>query len=143
MRILLLTLLFITAICPAALAENNNQKFQFLLYFYDRNEEAFSYQLHCLSHEEGLNEKFLSTLRFVADELLAETIKLSPKKSPEYIRDKIIKRRYNIQHELDRVYVNLGCDSDSLDGIRNHYKEFSRYDQAEISRYIDEQTVGR
>ncbi len=137
----LLTLLFITVLCPAAYADNGD-KFNFLLHFNDQNEEAFAYHLHCLGPQENLNETFLKTFRFVADELLTETIKRSPRVKPEYIKNKILKRRSDIQYKLDLVYMKISCSSPALAEAKAHYKEFSRYSTADISHFIDKQTKG-
>ncbi len=133
------TLLLMVAFCPPAYADNDT-KLRFLVHFFDLNESAYAYHRHCLSPNEQLNETFLKTLTFVADELLDETVKNSPQKHPEYIKNKILERRSNIQYKLDNAHVKLGCNSPAIEEAKVHYEEFSRYSTSEISDFIDEQT---
>ncbi len=108
MRALLtLTLLLIVAFCPVVYADSD-KKFRFLLHFFDQNEAAFAYHRHCLSPDKNINDTFLGTLTFVADELLAEVVKSAPNRDPEHIKAKILERRYNIQYKLDHAHMEVG-----------------------------------
>ncbi len=62
-----LTVLLMMAFCSSASADSS-KKFEFLLRFFDLNEAAFAYHRHCLNRTENINETFLRTLEFVADE---------------------------------------------------------------------------
>jgi hypothetical protein len=146
MRILLTLILLITAFCPVtgvASTSIPNKKFAFLLHFFDQNEAAFAYHRHCLSQGTPLDETFLITLRFVADELFAETIKNSPKVSKEYLMNKILERRHAIQYNLDNTNIDQGCNTTATAEAKAHYEEFSRYSKKDITLFIDEQTKGK
>ena len=106
------------------------------------NESAFAYHRHCLSRTDGINETFLRTLEFVADELFAEAKKNEPKANPEYIKTKILERRYNIQYRLDHANMKEGCYSQASITAKEHYQEFSNYNTSQIRKFIDEQTSG-
>lgn len=116
------------------------KKIDFLLYFFDMNEAAFAYHRHCLSQTDTINARFLRTLEFVADELLIESEKNSPRADPEYIRNKILERRYNIQYRTDHAHMNEGCSSKSSIKAKEHYQEFSNYKEPAIRKFIDERT---
>lgn len=103
-----LSILLMAAFCPLAHAAPQ-KRMDFLLYFFDMNEAAFAYHRHCLSRSGGINETFLRTLEFVADELFTEAKKEDPKTNPEYIKTKILERRYNIQYKLDHANMKEGC----------------------------------
>lgn len=118
------------------------KKIDFLLRFYDMNEAAFAYHRHCLSKSDAINGTFLRTLEFVADELFAEAKKNKPKTDPEYIKTKILERRYNIQYRLDHANMNEGCYSQASLTAKEHYQEFSNYKKSEIRKFINEQTQG-
>ena len=135
----LLTLLLIVAFCPLAYAAPQ-KRIDFLLYFFDMNESAFAYHRHCLSRTEDINETFLRTLEFVADELFAEAKKEEPKTNPEYIKTKILERRYNIQYRLDHANMKEGCYSEASEIAKEHYQEFSNHNKSEIRKFIDERT---
>lgn len=135
----LLTLLLIVAFCPFAHAVPQ-KRIDFLLYFFDMNESAFAYHRHCLSRTEDINETFLRTLEFVADELFAEAKKNEPKIDPEYIKTKILERRYNIQYRLDHANINEGCYSKASITAKEHYQEFSHYKLPAIHKFIEERT---
>lgn len=122
---------------------NPGKKIEFLLRFYDLNEAAFAYHRHCLSQEEGLNAVFLNNLEFVADELFAEIQKSDVRLKPDYIKTKILQRRYNIQYKLDRAHMVEGCYSPAIKTAKEHYIEFSRFGRSEVSKFIDEKTVDR
>lgn len=144
MRILL-TLILIAVFCPLtsfASSPTDSKKFDFLLHFFDLNEAAFAYHRHCLAPQDQLNDAFLTTLRFVADELYAETMKNSPKISTEYLKDKILERRHAIQYNLDNTNIDQGCNTAATAEAKAHYEEFSRYNNKEIGHFIDEQTKG-
>jgi hypothetical protein len=136
-RILLFVL--IVALCSVAQA-SPNKKFDFLLRFFDLNEAAFAYHRHCLSASEGLNETFLNTMEFVADELLDEGIKENPSIKPEQIRAKILERRYNLQYKFDNANMREGCFSKDSELAKTHYSEFSRFDRKQIENFITENT---
>ena len=137
MRLLLILLLILTY-CPIAKADPS-KKFDFLISFFDMNEAAFAYHRHCLNSEQGgINENFLRTLEFVADELFAEAVKNAPQTDTEYIKSKILKRRYNIQYNLDHAHMKEGCNSSNIDMAREHYKKFSQFNIMEVKKYIDE-----
>ena len=141
MRTLLIFLLTL-AFCPAAHADSD-KKFRFLLHFFDMNETAFAYHRHCLSPDKNINDNFLGTLTFVADELLAEAAKNSPQRDPEHIKNQILERRYNIQYNLDHIQIKKGCNTPAIDEARVHYEEFSLYSKTEISHFINEETKDR
>jgi len=136
----LLTLLLIVTFCPFVHAAPQKRT-DFLLYFFDMNESAFAYHRHCLSQAEGINETFLRTLEFVADELFAEVKKSEPKIDPEYIKTKILERRYNIQYRLDHINIKEGCYSKAAMIAREQYQEFSNHKKSEILKFIDEQMI--
>ena len=136
---ILWALLLTVALCPIAVAAPST-KFNFLMRFYDMNEAAFAYHRHCLSETEAINPIFLKTLEFVANELIAESIKDTPKMRPEYIKTKILERRYSIQYSLDRANIKEGCYSQASLTAKEHYQEFSNYKNSEIRKFIDEQT---
>lgn len=73
------------AFCLSANA-GNSKRFEFLLRFLDLNRAAFAYHRHCLSRTENINETFLRTLEFVADELFAEAKRDDPRMEAEYIK---------------------------------------------------------
>lgn len=60
---------------------------------------------------------------------------------PEYIKNKILERRYNIQFKLDHENMKYGCHTPAIEAAKVHYEEFSRYDRREISRFIEEQAI--
>jgi len=136
---ILWSLLLVVAFCPIAIAASPT-KFDFLMRFYDMNETAFAYHRHCLSTTEAINPTFLKTLEFVADELFIESIKNNPKMKPEYIKNRILERRYNIQYRLDHANMKDGCYSQASLTAKEHYQEFSNYKNSEIRKFIDEQT---
>lgn len=117
-----------------------NKKFDFLIRFFDLNEAAFAYQRHCLGRSEEIDQTFLKAMEFVADELFSEGIKNSPNVKPEYIKAKILERRYNIQYQLDNANIKEGCMSANSQLAQSHYKEFSRFNTAQVKQFIDEQT---
>ncbi len=134
--LLILVLFFYPAITNAA----PSTKIDFLIRFYDMNESAFAHHRHCLSTKEPINPTFLKTLEFVADELFAESKKDNPKINPEYIKNKILERRYNIQYRLDHANMKEGCYSQASLVAKEHYQEFSNYNTSQIRKFIDEQT---
>ena len=136
---MLSVLLLIMAFCPSASA-GSSKKFEFLLHFFDMNEMAFAYHRHCLSRTENINETFLKALEFVADELFEEAKKDDPGINPEYIKNKLLERRYNIQYRLDYNNMKEGCYSKASMVAKEHYQEFSNYNKSEIREFIDEQT---
>jgi len=136
---ILLTAFLIIAFCPIANA-TDNRKFDFLLYFFDMNEAAFAYHRHCLYPSVEINQKFLNTLEFVADELFAAGIKNDPKMNSDYIKSRILERRYNIQYGLDQANMQNGCNTPETDVAKAHYEEFSRYHRKEIIKFIAQQT---
>lgn len=139
---ILLTLLLIVAFCPVAVAASPNKKFDFLLRFNDLNEVAFAYHRHCLSSTSDINEKFLRTLEFVADQLYAEAQIKEPGMNSEYIKEQLLQRRYNIQYKLDHANAKEGCNSATSSVAKTHYEEFSRYTEPEVRKFIDEKTAG-
>ena len=124
----------------SSVAVDSTTKFSFLLHFYDLNEAAFAYHRHCLERTDNINVNFLSTLEFVADELLAESIKTTPHMAPEDIVKKIVGRRDSIQYTLDLTNMKKGCHTSATEEAKAHYEEFSRYKRAEIIKFINEQT---
>lgn len=106
------------------------------------NEAALAYHRHCLSRTEKINKTFLSTLEFVADELLAQAEKDDPQMDLDYIKGKILQRRYNIQYKLDYTHMKDGCSSTAINMAKTHYQEFSRYNRQEISQFINDSTDG-
>lgn len=114
-------------------------RIDFLLRFFDLNERAFAYHRHCLSRAERINPKFLKTFEFVADELFEEAQKNEPNTKPEYIKTKIIERRYNIQYGLDHAHIQHGCHTQDIEIAKAHYEEFSRYNIQEIRDFIDKE----
>jgi len=135
----LLILLLIVVFSPFANAAPK-KRIDFLLYFFDMNEMAFAYHRHCLSRSDNINETFLRTLELVADELFAEAKKNEPKTDPEYIKTKILERRYNLQYRLDNANIKEGCYSQASIAAKKHYQEFNNYKKSEIRKFIDEQT---
>lgn len=120
-----------------------NKKFEFLLHFFDMNEAAFAYHRHCLSTSEDINPKFLKTLDVVADELFKQAqIDEPDMMSAEYIKTKILERRYNLQYKLDHAHIKRGCHSQSVGLAKAHYEEFSQFSIREVHIFIDEQTGG-
>ena len=107
----LLILILVIFFYPAATNAFSNQKFDFLLRFFDMNEAAFAYHRHCLSQTESINATFLKTFEMVADELFAEARKNEPNIDPKYIKAKILERRYNAQYKLDHANIREGCHS--------------------------------
>lgn len=79
-------------------------------------------------------------MEYVADELFAEAIRDNPGIKPEQIKAKILERRYNLQYRFDNANMKEGCASQDSELARAHYTEFSRFNQAEISHFIDVQT---
>lgn len=106
------------------------------------NEAAFAYHRHCLRTSEEINTTFLKTLEFVADELFAQAKKDDPGISPEYIKTKLLERRYNLQYRLDHENMKEGCHTPATDMAKAHYEEFSRYNKKEIRNFIDKHTGG-
>ena len=96
--------MLIMMFCSVAHA-SQNKKYDFLLRFFDFNEAAFAYHRHCLSVSDAINPKFLRTLELVADALFDEMQKEHPRMKPEYIKAKILERRYNIQYKLDHANI--------------------------------------
>ncbi len=111
-----------------------------MLRFFDMNEMAFAYHRHCLSDDGGLNAKFLSTMEFVADALYDESLKTNPSIRPDYIKKKILERRYNIQYKLDKDNLQNGCQSGDSQTALAHYNEFSHFSRAQIGDLITERT---
>lgn len=136
---ILLAVLFIGVLAPVAHAKSS-KKLEFLLRFYDLNEAAFAYHRHCLSTTEGLNHTFLRTLEFVTDELFSEAKKNDPEVNPDYIKAKILERRYNEQYRLDHAHIKEGCSSQAAIIARQHYQEFSKHNESAIRKLVDEQT---
>lgn len=132
-RIALISL-FTVAFCPSASA-GIITKYELLLRFFDMNEADFAYQRHCLNNSKGINKKFIETLDYVADELLAEATKENPSIDPEYIKAKILERRYNLQYKLDHENMMNGCNTSATDMAKAHYEEFSRYNRQEIHEF--------
>lgn len=114
----------------------SSNRLEFLLRFYDLNEAAFAYHRHCLSTTEGLNHTFLRTLEFVTDELFVEAQKNDPAVNPDYIKAKILERRYNEQYRLDHAHIKEGCNSQASIIAKQHYQEFSKYNETEIRKLI-------
>ena len=139
---ILLILIAIVVLQPTIASATPQKRIEFLLYFFDMNESAFAYHRHCLSQTEELNSTFLRTLEFVADELFAEAKNNDPKMNPEYIKTKILERRYSIQYRLDHANINDGCYSQASITAKEHYQEFSNYNISEIRKFIDEKTGG-
>lgn len=135
-----LSILLMTAFCPSASA-SSSQKFEFLLRFFDLNEAAFAYHRHCLSRSENINETFLEMLEYVADELFAEAKKDDPGMDTEYIKTKILERRYNLQYRLDHENMKNGCYTPATEMAKAHYEEFSHYNSQKISAFIQKQMV--
>lgn len=117
-----------------------NRKVDFLLHFFDMNEMAFAYHRHCLSPEQGINEVFLTTLNYVANELFAEAQRDQPNTDPKYIQTKILERRYNLQYRLDNQSIKNGCNTAQTEMAKAHYEEFSHYSVREVQKFIDENT---
>lgn len=117
-----------------------NRKFDFLLHFFDMNEMAFAYHRHCLSPTQGINDVFLTTFNYVANELFAEAQKDKPNTSPQYIQTKILERRYNLQYRLDYQNIKNGCNTAEANMAKSHYEEFSRYSILELQKFINEKT---
>ena len=134
-----MTLLLIAAFSPVSSAASN-KKFNFLLRFFDMNEMAFAYHRHCMGGDGGINAKFLSTMEFVADALYDESLKTNPSIRPDYIKKKILERRYNIQYKLDKDNLRNGCQSGDSQTALAHYNEFSRFSRAQIGDFIVERT---
>ncbi|MAI62918.1 MAG: hypothetical protein CBB87_10640 [Micavibrio sp. TMED27] len=137
-----MTLIAIVVFQPTIANAAPQKRIEFLLYFFDINESAFAYHRHCLSQTEELNTTFLQTLEFVADELFDEAKKNEPKTKPEYIKTKILERRYNIQYRLDHANMKDGCYSQASLKAKEHYQEFSNYNTSQIRKFIDERTGG-
>lgn len=119
---------------------DSNKRFDFLMRFNDLNETAFAYHRHCLRNTGSINEKFMSTFDFVADELLDEGIKTTPHMAPEHVVQKILDRRSSIQYQLDRTNMKEGCNTQATEMAKAHYEEFSRYTRSEIRKFIKEKT---
>ncbi len=127
---------------PTIASAAPQKRIDFLLYLFDMNESAFAYHRHCLSTRGELNGAFLKTLEFVADELFAAVKKDQSQINPEYLKTKILERRYNIQYRLDYVNMKEGCYSEASIKAKEHYQEFSNYNISQIRKFIDEQTGG-
>ncbi len=125
--------------CPVAIAVPN-RKFDFLLHFFDLNEKAFAYHRHCLSQSESINPVFLENLELVANELFAQAKKDDPNMAPEYIKNKILERRYNLQYKLDYEHMNKGCYSSYLEEAKIHYQAFSHHTKKDVRAFIEERT---
>jgi hypothetical protein len=69
-----------------------------------------------------------------------EAIRDNPGIKPEQIKAKILERRYNLQYRLDNANMKEGCSSKDSQLAKTHYVEFSRFDNGEIIRFIDEKT---
>lgn len=140
MRLLLIFILSLS-FCPVAKAEPR-KKIDVLMSYFDMNEAAFAYHRHCLSRSGNINETFLRTLEFVADELFAEAVKNMPGTDPEYIKTKILERRYNLQYRLDQANIKEGCNSHPSIIAKQHYQELSNVKKSDVRKFIDEQTEG-
>lgn len=130
------------ALQPTIAGADPQKRIDFLQYFFDMNESAFAYHRHCLSQTEELNSTFLRTLEFVVDELFDEAKRDDPDIDPEYIKTKILERRYNIQYRLDHANIKEGCYSQASMTAKEHYQEFSNYNTSQIRKFIDEKTGG-
>ncbi len=139
-RFVFILFLLITCFSSIVIAGATDKKFNFLLRFFDLNEAAFAYHRHCLSAGEDINSKFLSTRKFAADELLAESIKENPDIKPEQIQTKILERRYKLQYKLDNANMKEGCLSKDSELAKAHYIEFSRFNRVQIEKFITQQT---
>ena len=137
----ILSIFFLALVCfPVTALAAPEKKLDFLVRFFDLNERAFAYHRHCLSQKEVINPDFLRTLELVADGLLAESKIDSPNLKLEYIRARILERRYHIQYRLDRANMSDRCYSEEALKSKAHYLEFSRYNKPEIRKFIDKET---
>ncbi len=104
------------------------------------NEAAYAYHRHCLSAEGEINKTFLRTMELVADELFDEGVKTNPSVKPEYIKARILERRYGLQYQFDSANIKEGCRSQDSERANAHYTEFSRFDRTQISHFISKET---
>ena len=108
----------------------DNQNFNKLMYLNDLNERGFAYHQHCLRKTETMNEQYLENFEIAANLLFDETLNTTGL-APQYIVDKIVKRRKHIQHVLNNHYLTKGCQSEEARIARDHYRAFSQYSKNE------------
>ncbi len=137
---ILCTLILSIMFCFPIRAENKKppEKLSFLVGFFDLNERAFAYHKHCLP-DIAINQTFLKTLEIVADELFSETLKDDPGFKPNYVKKNILRRRYEIQSELNKNYDQNGCFTEEAAEAKRHYEEYSKYTEDQIRELIQEQ----
>jgi hypothetical protein len=138
-----LTFLLIVAFCIAPVPGANaapSYKFGFLLRFFDFNEAAFAYHRHCLGRTEPINRNFVKAMDMVAADLYEEGVRNNPDLKPEQISSKILERKYNLQYKLDNTNMKEGCLSKDSEAAKTHYRDISRYSEAEIISLIDQKT---
>jgi len=139
---ILLALLAMMVFCPTtAYAVIPLSRIQFLLHFFDLNEAAYADHRHCVSETEAINDRFMKTVDFITDELLIEVQKEDPRRNEEFLRSRILERRYDLQYKLDLAHMNEGCSSPSSKQAQVHYNDFSRYSSSDVRQIIKERTI--
>lgn len=133
-KILICVVLFMLFVVQANAA--SSPRVQYLLHLFDLNEAAFAYHRHCIGQSEKLNSKFLRGMEVVADELYEAVLEDEPKMSTEFIKSRIIERRYSIQYRYDQAHIQYGCVATQYAKAREHYEEFSNLNISEIRKII-------
>ena len=118
----------------------STQRVQYLLHLFDMNEAAFAYHRHCVGPNEKINSKFLRGLEFVADELYEAVQEDEPEMSTEFIKSRIMERRYSIQYSFDRAHIQGGCGSREYAKAKPHYEDFSTFSVSEIRKIVRRET---
>ena len=138
-RFLVLSLIMIFSACTPAREHmvykpKESSQLDALLQLNDLNERAFAYHQYCLNKTEPMNEVFLENFKLVANMLFDEALDTWGE-PPEYTVSQILKRREDIQHTLDKLYMTKGCQFSEAWTARKHYRTFSQLNEEQVKKF--------
>jgi len=138
-RFLVLSLIMTLCACTPArenmtYSPKDSGQLDALLQLNDLNERAFEYHQHCLSKTAPMNEVFLENFELISNLLFDEALDMWGA-TPEYVVSQILKRREQIQHTLDKIYMTEGCQSSEAKTAQEHYRTFSQLDKEQVKKF--------
>lgn len=138
-RFLALSLIMIFSACTPVrenmtYSPKDSSQLDALLQLNDLNERAFEYHQHCLRKTEPMNEVFLENFELVSNLLFDEALDMWGA-TPEYVVSQVLKRREQIQHTLDKIYMTKGCQSSEAKIAQEHYRTFSQLNKEQAKKF--------
>lgn len=131
----LLTAFVCTAPAAAQSYRNNEQRQNFLLSFFDKNEEAALYHRYC-GGDAPTPASFKENNDRVGQILLNELIRQSPDVPPKMVRAALREHQNELRYNLEKFYMRYNCSHPQAVIAKDHYDTLISVNIEELEEYI-------